>query len=247
MFDIGWSEMAVVVVVALLVVGPKQLPEALRTVTHFTRKARRYAQEFRSGIDNIVREAELEDARKALNTVRSANPSKVLQDWVDPTGEIDEEMRDLDKAARKTGESKPASAPEASKPQASIEKPSETAESDQADGKAADAGTADAEETREASASDEPEKASGARHVKEPLSIAPASSLRPPPGEDPFKVKAPAPDDEPTASAAPKPAPKPAAKPAPAKSASEDAAEASDKSGETQDDTPAELDGRRQA
>lgn len=113
MFDIGWSEMTVVVVIALLVLGPKQLPEALKTVTQLTRKARRYAQDFRSGIDNIVREAELEDAREALSSVKSANPSKVLSDLVDPTGEVDEEMRDLADTAKKSAakiEAKPSAA-----------------------------------------------------------------------------------------------------------------------------------------
>lgn len=102
MFDIGWSEMTVVVVIALLVLGPKQLPEALKTVTQLTRKARRYAQDFRSGIDNIVREAELEDAREALSSVKSANPSKALTDLIDPTGEVNDEMRDLEDTAKKS-------------------------------------------------------------------------------------------------------------------------------------------------
>jgi len=101
MFDIGWSEMAVVVVIALLVLGPKQLPEALKTVTKFARQARRYARDFRSGIDNIVREAELEEAREALKSVKSTNPAKALSDIIDPTGEVDEEMRDLETTARK--------------------------------------------------------------------------------------------------------------------------------------------------
>ncbi len=113
MFDIGWSEMAVVVVIALLILGPKQLPEALKTITQVTRKARRYAQDFRSGIDNIVREAELDEAREALKSVKSANPTKALSDLVDPTGEVDEEMRDLEDTARKqkaTVTAKPSSA-----------------------------------------------------------------------------------------------------------------------------------------
>ncbi|MEO1192537.1 MAG: Sec-independent protein translocase protein TatB [Pseudomonadota bacterium] len=100
MFDIGWSEMAVVVVIALLILGPKQLPQALKTVTSLTRQARRYAQEFRHGIDGIVRDAELQDARDALKTVRSANPSKVIQDLVDPTGDLNEDLQDLERTTK---------------------------------------------------------------------------------------------------------------------------------------------------
>ena len=132
MFDIGWSEMAVIVVVALVVVGPKQLPEALRTVTQFTRKARRYAQEFRSGIDNIVREAELDEARQALNTVRSANPSKALQDLIDPTGEIDEEMRDLDRTAKASQASVTSAG--ADKPKTETAAPAASAEAGEGEG-----------------------------------------------------------------------------------------------------------------
>ena len=49
MFDIGWSEMAVVALIALLVIGPKELPNTMRMVGRWTRKARALTREFRSG------------------------------------------------------------------------------------------------------------------------------------------------------------------------------------------------------
>jgi len=81
MFDIGWSEMAMVALIALVIMGPKELPKAMRNFAHFTRKMRRYAQDFRAGVDNIVREAELEEARDTLNKARSLNPRKALEDF----------------------------------------------------------------------------------------------------------------------------------------------------------------------
>ncbi len=184
MFDIGWSEMTVVVVIALLVLGPKQLPEALRTITQFTRKARRYAQDFRSGIDNIVREAELEDARKALNSVRDTNPSKALQDLVDPTGEVDKEMRSLEAATKE-------------EPKAASETPAAGEEEKSIEAKAPDEDAAGETPTGEEPAT---EAKPGAKIVKEPLNIAPAHSVRPPPGEDPFDAApAPAASSEPEA------------------------------------------------
>lgn len=211
MFDIGWSEMTVVVVIALLVIGPKQLPGALKTVTKFTRQARRYAQDFRSGIDNIVREAELEDARKALNSVRNTDPSKALQDLVDPTGEVDEEMRSLEKTAK-----------EATKAEPKIEAKPSAAPADGGE-------TSNPVESQETAKSDE---SAQAKIVKEPEKVAPAHSLRPPPGEDPFAQSAE------KAAAAAESESKPAAE-APTESAGEQAATGGDEQEQEKERRPA--------
>ncbi len=64
MFDIGASELLVIVIVAILVIGPKEMPRALRTAGRWIGKMRRMSAHFRSGIDTMIREAELEDAEK---------------------------------------------------------------------------------------------------------------------------------------------------------------------------------------
>ena len=64
MFDIGWSEMAVILAVALIVIGPKDLPKVMRTVGQWVGRARGMARHFRSGIDTMMREAELEEMEK---------------------------------------------------------------------------------------------------------------------------------------------------------------------------------------
>ena len=64
MFDIGALELLIVVVVAILVIGPKDMPMALRAAGRWIGKARRMSNHFRAGIDSMIREAELEEAEK---------------------------------------------------------------------------------------------------------------------------------------------------------------------------------------
>lgn len=87
MLDIGWSEMAIIAVVALVVLGPKELPNALRTAAQWMRTARKLAREFQGGVDQIVREAELDEARKAVQQATKLNIGQEFEKTVDPTGE----------------------------------------------------------------------------------------------------------------------------------------------------------------
>lgn len=64
MFDIGWSELLIVAVVALVVIGPKDLPAVMRTVGQWIGRARGMARHFQSGVDAMIREAELEEMEK---------------------------------------------------------------------------------------------------------------------------------------------------------------------------------------
>lgn len=64
MFDIGASELLVIVIVAILVIGPKDMPVALRTAGRWIGKVRSVSNHFRSGLDAMIREAELEDMEK---------------------------------------------------------------------------------------------------------------------------------------------------------------------------------------
>lgn len=64
MFDIGALELLVVVIVAIIVIGPKDMPQALRVAGRWVGKLRRMSAQFRSGFDAMVREAELEDMEK---------------------------------------------------------------------------------------------------------------------------------------------------------------------------------------
>ena len=71
MFDLSWSHIAILVVVALLVLGPKELPNAIRTGAQLLRTGRKLAGEFRSGMDELLREAELEETRRSISQAMS--------------------------------------------------------------------------------------------------------------------------------------------------------------------------------
>jgi|GraSoiStandDraft_34_1057297.scaffolds.fasta_scaffold308489_2 sec-independent protein translocase protein TatB len=93
MLDIGWSEMAVIALVALVVIGPKDLPKAMKTAAFWVRKARKLASEFHSGIDQLMREAELEEARDAIRSASQMNVDRALESTIDPTGELNKALQ----------------------------------------------------------------------------------------------------------------------------------------------------------
>lgn len=88
MFDIGWSEMLIIGVVVLVVLGPKELPHALKTFSHWMRAARKLGSEFQSGVNEIVREAELEDAKRELQKISSHSISDKIEKAIDPSGDL---------------------------------------------------------------------------------------------------------------------------------------------------------------
>jgi sec-independent protein translocase protein TatB len=72
MFDIGWSEFAVIAVVALIAIGPKELPGVLRMVGQWVAKARKMAGEFQGQFQEAMREAEMADLKKSFDEVKEA-------------------------------------------------------------------------------------------------------------------------------------------------------------------------------
>lgn len=70
MFDIGWSELLLIAVVALIVIGPKELPTVLRTFGQWVRKARKMAGEFQGQFQEVLREAEMGDLKQSFDEVR---------------------------------------------------------------------------------------------------------------------------------------------------------------------------------
>lgn len=72
MFDIAWSELALIGAVALIVIGPKDLPRVMRSLGQWTRRARAMAAEFQRNLDEMMREAELDDIRREVEKVSPA-------------------------------------------------------------------------------------------------------------------------------------------------------------------------------
>jgi sec-independent protein translocase protein TatB len=84
MFDFSWQELMVIGAVALVVIGPKDLPKALKTAGMLVRRARGMAREFQNSIDDMIREAELDDLRKAT----SLNLDQTIRKTLDPGEEL---------------------------------------------------------------------------------------------------------------------------------------------------------------
>ena len=92
MFDISWTELLVIAVVAIIVVGPKDLPRALRAVGRFAGKAKRMARDFQNQFNEALREAEIDTIRKEVESVGK----------IDPMADMRKEVRDIE-AGLKTG------------------------------------------------------------------------------------------------------------------------------------------------
>jgi sec-independent protein translocase protein TatB len=86
MFDFAWSELALIAVVALIVIGPKDLPRVLRTTGQWVRKARAIAREFQGNLEEMVREADLDDVKKHITEATRFNFEEELAKTVDPDG-----------------------------------------------------------------------------------------------------------------------------------------------------------------
>ena len=97
MFDIGWTEMMVIAVVAIVVVGPKELPGMLRTFGKTMGKVRRMSRDFQRQFDEALKEADLDEVRKGIETVKKANPTHALRQAMSP---ISSEMNEVDRAAK---------------------------------------------------------------------------------------------------------------------------------------------------
>jgi sec-independent protein translocase protein TatB len=72
--DLSWSHMLLVLVVALVVVGPKDLPKLMRTMGQWAAKARGMADQFRRSFDEMARQSELDELRKELDELRTNRP-----------------------------------------------------------------------------------------------------------------------------------------------------------------------------
>ena len=96
LFDIGWPELMLIGIVALVVIGPKDLPRALRVAGFWVRKARTLSREFQGSIDQMIREAELEEVREELKKASEFNIEKEIRNTIDPQGELTEAIKPPD-------------------------------------------------------------------------------------------------------------------------------------------------------
>jgi sec-independent protein translocase protein TatB len=125
MFDLGWQEFMLIAFVAVVVVGPRDLPRVVRSVSTYLRKARSIARDFQNSLEEVAREAELDDLRKEAKSISSGDIEKRINDWVDPEGDTKKEMERIASQARDVASSRPVEAApveaapvEAAKPEA---------------------------------------------------------------------------------------------------------------------------------
>ena len=93
LFDLGMSELLLIGVVALVVIGPKDLPKALRVAGFWVRKARTLSREFQSSVEQMIREAELDEMRQELKKATEIDLDKEFRQTIDPTGSLAESLK----------------------------------------------------------------------------------------------------------------------------------------------------------
>jgi sec-independent protein translocase protein TatB len=84
MFDIGWTEMLVIAIVMIVVVGPKDLPKMLRTFGKTTAKLRSMAGDFQKQFNEALKEAELDEVKKSVDSLRGLNPAAEIKKQLNP-------------------------------------------------------------------------------------------------------------------------------------------------------------------
>jgi sec-independent protein translocase protein TatB len=88
MFDFAWSEIALIAVVAVIFIGPKDMPVAIKAITGMIRKARRMAGEFQTHVDEMMRDADLQGVRESINEIRNFDIKGTVERAVDPDGSL---------------------------------------------------------------------------------------------------------------------------------------------------------------
>jgi len=230
MFEVGWTEMLVIAVVMIVVVGPKDLPNMLRTFGRTTAKLRAMAADFQKQFNEALKEAELDDVKKSVDELRGLSPVAEIRKQLNPFEQAAADVRSGVDAVMKPKPAADPATPAASTAQASeplkngatvlpgVEAPEAVpaapifpAMTDDAVVTPAVAATAAASSKAEA------KKPAATKVPKAPAKPTPAKAAKP---ATPAKTSKPAAAKAATkAEAKPAPAKKPATKPAPKKTA----------------------------
>ena len=96
MFGLGMTEMIVIGGIALLVVGPKDLPKVFKGIAAVMKQIRKLTREFQGAVNDMIRESDLDDLRKEAQDLRAS---------IDPTSEIREAMQEVEDDVRETSKS----------------------------------------------------------------------------------------------------------------------------------------------
>ncbi|MFZ1922277.1 MAG: Sec-independent protein translocase protein TatB [Xanthobacteraceae bacterium] len=120
MFDISWTEFLLIGVVALIVIGPKELPGVMRTLGQYTRKARSMAADFQNQFQEAMREAEMADLKKQVDDmasdIKNYDPLKEVRSDFDSMGK-DFEKSLAEPSAQQAADPSPGPAPSPEQPE----------------------------------------------------------------------------------------------------------------------------------
>jgi len=94
MLDLGWQEFFLIATIAVVVVGPKDLPKVIRTVVGWIRKVRSMARDFQGSIEEVAREAELDEIRKEAAKLQGGDLKQSILDTVDPDRELSTSLKE---------------------------------------------------------------------------------------------------------------------------------------------------------
>lgn len=98
MFDIGWTEIVTIVILAVLIIGPRDLPKAMRAMAKMIGKAKHMMREFQNNVDDMIRDTELEEVKKSIQSARNFDVKSQVAKAIDSDGSIEKGM-DLSKEA----------------------------------------------------------------------------------------------------------------------------------------------------
>ena len=118
MFEVGWTEMLVIAIVMIVVVGPKDLPNMLRTFGRTTAKLRAMASDFQKQFNEALKEAELDDVKKSVDELRGLSPMAEIRKQLNPFEQAAADVRSGVDAAMKPKPAENPATPAASTPQA---------------------------------------------------------------------------------------------------------------------------------
>ena len=86
MFSFGWSEIALTLIIVVIVVGPKEIPNLLRQVGSFSKSIKKISREFKKSLNDLAEESDLKDIKNSISDIKN------IKDNIDPTGEIKKEF-----------------------------------------------------------------------------------------------------------------------------------------------------------
>tara|TARA_B100000700_G_C14813834_1_gene746497 strand:- start:533 stop:865 length:333 start_codon:yes stop_codon:yes gene_type:complete len=86
MFSFGWSEIALTVIIVIIVVGPKEIPNLLRQIGSFSKSFKKITREFKKSLNEIAEEGDFKDVKKSISEIKN------IKDDIDPTKEIKKEI-----------------------------------------------------------------------------------------------------------------------------------------------------------